>query len=84
MADLKQMDTAVNCCNGRVGRRLMELASEDDKIARLVMPTGIEILKEAAKVGLAARESVNCCNGRVGRAMNLQEIIKDLGAGGQE
>jgi hypothetical protein len=48
------------------------------------MPTGIEILKEAAKVGLAARESVNCCNGRVGRAMNLQEIIKDLGAGGQE
>ena len=79
---MSKLDTTVNCCNGRVGRRLIEMATENEKMARLVMPTGVEILQAATKAGLTVGETVNCCNGRVGRSMNLQEIVKELGAGG--
>ncbi|WP_026379561.1 hypothetical protein [Afifella pfennigii] len=81
MADLQTaLDTTVNCCNGRVGRRIMELAAQDERFARLAQPTGIELVQAAAKAGLAASDTVNCCNGRVGRQMNLKDIVAELSA----
>ena len=43
MAELKTaLDTTVNCCNGRVGRRAMELAAQDERMKFLAMPTGVD------------------------------------------
>jgi hypothetical protein len=74
-------DTTVNCCNGRVGKRMLDLAVENEKLARLVMPTGVELVRAAISAGIAAKDTVNCCNGRVGNQMNLQEIVKSFGSG---
>lgn len=83
MADVKAaLDTTVNCCNGRVGRRLMELAASDKSFERLVTPSGIQLVKEAAAAGLAAADTVNCCNGRVGRRLNLKDVVSELSAAG--
>lgn len=76
----KAMDTTVNCCNGRVGRRIMELATQDERFAKLATPTGVEIVQAAAKAGLAASDTVNCCNGRVGRQLNLKDVVRELTA----
>jgi hypothetical protein len=79
MADIKSaLDTTVNCCNGRVGRRMMELAAQDERLQRLAMPTGVAIIKEAAAAGLAASDTVNCCNGRVGQRLDLTGVIAQL------
>jgi hypothetical protein len=83
MAEVRnQMDTTVNCCNGRVGRRMMELAAQDEGFAKLAMPTGVELIQAAAKAGLAASDTVNCCNGRVGRQLNLKDVVSELTAAG--
>lgn len=73
-------DMAANCCNGRVGRRLLDLAAQDEKMAHLVMPTGVELIKAASSAGVAAKETVNCCNGRVGRQLNAQELLNSFTA----
>ena len=77
------LDTTVNCCNGRVGRRMLDMAVQHEVIARLVKPTGVELIREAAAAGLAAKDTVNCCNGRVGSQMNVQELLTEFGGAGQ-
>ncbi|RPJ60670.1 MAG: hypothetical protein EHM23_01440 [Acidobacteria bacterium] len=77
------LDTTVNCCNGRVGRRLLDMAVQNEVIAGLVKPTGVELIREAAGLGLAAKDTVNCCNGRVGSQMNVQELLTEFGGGGR-
>lgn len=72
-------DTTVNCCNGRVGRRLLELAEKSDVFRQAIAPTGIEFVKQAAAAGRALGETVNCCNGRVGRSLDLNEVVSQLG-----
>jgi hypothetical protein len=64
----------------------MDMAMQNEKFAQLVRPTGVDLVREAAAAGLAAKDTVNCCNGRVGSQMNVQELLKDLGgsAGGGE
>jgi hypothetical protein len=74
-----RLDTTVNCCNGRVGRRMLDLATENETIARLVRPTGVDLMREAGEA-LAARDTANCCNGRVGRELNAQEILQSFSA----
>ena len=69
------LDTTVNCCNGRVGRRMLDMAAENETIARLVRPTGVDLMREAG-AALAAKDTANCCNGRVGREMDAQEIVQ--------
>ncbi len=78
------LDTTVNCCNGRVGRREMELAVQDERFRAIVMPSGVEIVRAQAATGLAAGETVNCCNGRVGRQLDLASIVAQLTASGQQ
>lgn len=74
-----RLDVAANCCNGRVGRRLIDLAIENEAVARLVRPTGVELIREAGEA-FAARDTVNCCNGRVGRDLNVQEVVDSFNA----
>ena len=86
MAEIKTaaLDTTVNCCNGRVGRRAMELAVQDERMRFLAMPTGVELVKAAAAAGLAASDTVNCCNGRVGRRLDLSSVVAQLTAAGEQ
>ncbi len=77
------LDTTVNCCNGRVGRRLLDMVMQNEKLAHLVRPTGVELLREAASAGFAAKDTVNCCNGRVGSQMNVQELLTEFGGAGR-
>ncbi|MCP4991145.1 MAG: hypothetical protein GY928_35355 [Colwellia sp.] len=72
---------AINCCNGRVGKRIMELAVKDDKLSEYIKPTGIDIIEKVAKLGGDVSESLNCCNGKVGRKLNLQEVASKLAGG---
>ncbi len=83
LAKQAAMDTTVNCCNGRVGRRLLDMVAQNEKLAQLVKPTGVEILRAAGAAGLAAKDTVNCCNGRVGSQMNVQELLTEFGASGK-
>lgn len=84
MAELQAaLDTTVNCCNGRVGKRMLDLATQNEVVARLVQPTGVELIREAAKTGFAAKDTVNCCNGRVGSQMNVQELLSEFGGAGR-
>jgi hypothetical protein len=76
-------DTTVNCCNGRVGKRLLELAQENEAIRQLVAPTGVELIRQAAQAGRALGETVNCCNGRVGSALNIKDLATELGGAGE-
>lgn len=71
-------DLAANCCNGRVGKKLMDLALQDERAARLAMPSGVELIKAAASAGLAVKDTVNCCNGRVGQQLNPQELLSSF------
>lgn len=85
MSELKSaLDTTINCCNGRVGRRAMELAVQDEQFRALAMPTGVEMVKAQAAAGLAAADTVNCCNGRVGRQLDLSSVVAQLTAAGQQ
>ena len=68
----------VNCCNGRVGRREMEMAAKDEKFRQFAMPTGVEIIKAISAAGGDVTEAVNCCNGRVGRQLASREIAEAL------
>jgi hypothetical protein len=77
-AEAALAETTVNCCNGRVGRRLVELASTDERIREIIAPTGVEVLRRAKEAGLAAKDTVNCCNGRVGRQA-FEELVSALG-----
>jgi hypothetical protein len=70
----------VNCCNGRVGRELLELAEKSRELQKYVIPTGVEILKGVVEVGLSVEHKVNCCNGRVGKRP-VDELIEVLGGG---
>ncbi len=72
------VEVASNCCNGRVGRNLLELAEKNEAIRGAIAPTGVEILRRAAEVGLAAASYSNCCNGRVGRSA-MEELITAMG-----
>jgi hypothetical protein len=74
--------TTVNCCNGRVGRNLLAMAETSEVIRQVIAPTGVELINAAARAGVAG-ETVNCCNGRVGSALNVQQLLTDLGGGGQ-
>ena len=76
-------DTTVNCCNGRVGKRLLELAQQSETMRQIIAPTGVELMKAAVQAGRAG-ETVNCCNGRVGSQMNVQALLTELGGGGTE
>jgi hypothetical protein len=77
-------DTTVNCCNGRVGRRIAELAAQNEQIQRLAMPTGVAIIREAAAAGVAADTTVNCCNGRVGRRFDVAGLVAQLTASAEQ
>lgn len=69
----------INCCNGRVGKRMMDLAVKDDKYRELVAPTGIEIIKVIGDLGGDLSSALNCCNGRVGRrSLDVKEIASKL------
>jgi hypothetical protein len=74
--------TTVNCCNGRVGKNLLALAETSAVIRQAIAPTGVDLINAAAKAGVAG-ETVNCCNGRDGSSMNVQQLLTDLGGGGQ-
>lgn len=63
--NLKPSVSADNCCNGVVGRRLMEMAREDKAIREMIAPTGVEIISRATAAGMGV-SSDNCCNGIVG------------------
>ena len=85
MAELKTaLDTTVNCCNGRVGRRAMELAAQDEKMKVSRHADGRRTVKAAAAAGLAAADTVNCCNGRVGRRLDLSSVVAQLTAAGEQ
>ena len=75
-------DTTVNCCNGRVGKRLLELDEKSEFLRAVVSPTGVEFVRQAAASGRALGETVNCCNGRVGRSLDLNEVANQLGNAG--
>lgn len=85
MAELAKatLDTTVNCCNGRVGRRMIDMIMQNEKLAYLAKPTGVELIREAGAAGLAAKDTVNCCNGRVGSQMNVQELLTEFGGAGR-
>lgn len=74
--------TTVNCCNGRVGRNLLALAETSEVIRQAIAPTGVELINAAARAGVAG-DAVNCCNGRVGSALNVQQLLTELGGAGQ-
>lgn len=69
---------AINCCNGRVGKRMMDLAAKNENYRDLVKPTGVQIIKAIGDAGGDVSESLNCCNGRVGQRMNMKEIAAQL------
>lgn len=71
---------ACNCCNGRVGRELLELAEQKREFKQFVVPTGVELVKAAAEIGLATAQACNCCNGRVGKKA-IDDLITTLGGG---
>ena len=73
-----ELETACNCCNGRVGRRFVELAEKNVAIRELIVPTGVELIKRATEAGLKAKDTCNCCNGRVGRSP-IEELVTALG-----
>lgn len=73
-----QLEHAVNCCNGRVGRELMLLAQEKPEVRDLIAPTGVEILRKGVEAGIRAKDDINCCNGRVGRNL-MEEVVAALG-----
>ena len=68
-----------NCCNGRVGRSLIEQALQDERFREFVLPTGVQLIRQATEAGAVAeaRPVTNCCNGRVGRS--LEDIAAELG-----
>lgn len=74
----QKIKIVVNCCNGRVGRELIELAEQKRELQQYIVPTGVELLKAATEAGMTAAEAVNCCNGRVGKRP-MEELITALG-----
>lgn len=75
---------SVNCCNGRVGKRLLDLASQDDKFRQFVVPTGVEIVKAIGDLGADVSEALNCCNGRVGQRLATKDIATALSGAGED
>ncbi|MCG8093532.1 MAG: hypothetical protein JAZ17_07870 [Candidatus Thiodiazotropha endolucinida] len=56
-----------NCCNGRVGTKMLEAAKNDPELQKMIAPnppSGVKLLSEG-EMALASN-SENCCNGRVG------------------
>lgn len=83
MAETKiaqQLEATCNCCNGRVGHRLLELAETKSELRRFIVPTGVELIKAASEVGITSQTACNCCNGRVGKRP-MEELISVLGGG---
>lgn len=78
MADELLREVASNCCNGRVGRELVELAEKNAAIKALIAPTGVELIQKAEAAGLRAKGTTNCCNGRVGRSL-LEDVVTSMG-----
>ena len=81
MADTRieaMLDKTVNCCNGRVGRELVDIAEKNQMVRELIAPIGVELMQKAAKANLLSKDTVNCCNGRVGRAA-MEELVTALG-----
>jgi len=76
------IDAAINCCNGKVGRRLLELAEKNKAIMQAVTPTGVEMIRQASAAGVGAAESLNCCNGKVGEIASVKEMIAEMSQGG--
>jgi len=76
----QELETACNCCNGRVGHRFVELAEQNAAIRELIAPTGVELIRKSAEVGLVAKDTCNCCNGRVGKHP-IEELVTMLGGG---
>lgn len=74
----QKLQTACNCCNGRVGKELLELAQKNTELQRFTNPSGVELLKAATEVGMAVAEACNCCNGQVGKRA-MEELITTLG-----
>ena len=74
----QKLDTVVNCCNGRVGHNLLELAEQKRELQQFTVPTGVQLLKAATEAGMAIKDTVNCCNGRVGK-QPMEELITALG-----
>jgi hypothetical protein len=72
------LDRTVNCCNGRVGRELLDIAEKNAMVRELIAPIGVELMRRAAAANLLAKDTVNCCNGRVGRAA-MEELVTALG-----
>lgn len=73
-----QLEHTVNCCNGRVGHRVLELAEHKKAIRELAIPTGVELVRKAVDVGITTKDACNCCNGRVGRNP-MEELVTALG-----
>ena len=67
-----------NCCNGRVGREMVDLAQQVESVARLIEPSGAMLLKASAETGLRPDMAANCCNGRVGRSL-AEELVMAFG-----
>lgn len=81
MTEAARIEAAyTNCCNGRVGRNLIDLAVQDERIREFVLPTGVEVLRRATEAGLAVAAASNCCNGRVGREA-AEELAAMLATG---
>lgn len=74
----QELEHVVNCCNGRVGHRLIELAEQKRELKQYVVPTGVELLKAATEGGMTVADTVNCCNGRVGK-QPMEELLTVLG-----
>ena len=73
-----ELDLTINCCNGRVGHHIMEMAEKRKDIRELIVPTGVELLKVAVATGIRAKDVINCCNGKVGKRP-VEELISILG-----
>jgi hypothetical protein len=73
-AELTASRPVSNCCNGRVGREMVDLAQQVESVARLIEPSGALLLKSATEAGLRPDVASNCCNGRVGRSL-AEELV---------
>jgi hypothetical protein len=58
------LEALTNCCNGRIGRRLLEMAAQNETIASIVRPTGVEVLRQVQEAGAIADFYTQCCWGR--------------------
>lgn len=74
---MQELEHAINCCNGRVGRELVALAKERKDIQELIAPKGVEILRKGIEAGMRVKDDINCCNGQVGKNP-IEDVVTAL------